>query len=211
MNQILFVNENYICSNFNKKYKILYIYLFTISICISILILFRMLYLSYSNFNRTQKTNLLKNKYNISALYNSNINYTELKLENDLSIIGLINIPKIEISYPILSNTTEDLLKISVCRFAGPLPNRIGNLCIAGHNYKNNSMFSNLDKLKVGDSVFITDLNGTNLEYIIYHKLKVSENNLSCVLSSQNVEITLITCNNTNNKERIIIKAKMKG
>ena len=91
------------------------------------------------------------------------------------------------------------------------MPNKIGNLCIAGHNYKSSSMFSKLHKLNIGDSIFITDLNNVRLEYVVYDKFKVKQNNLECTKSSNNVEVTLITCNDNNNKERVVIKAKMKG
>ena len=155
--------------------------------------------------------NMLKDKYNITTLYsNNNSNKSAIRLSNDISIIGLIEIPSINISYPILENSSENLLKISVCRFYGPLSNRKGNLCIAGHNYKNSMMFSKLYKLNKNDSVFITDLNNLRLEYIIYEKFKVKENNLDCTKDTSDTQITLITCNDTNNKERIVVKAKVK-
>lgn len=208
MNQILLTNDNYISKN--KNYKN-YLYLF---LCSTSIFLFSLLYLINSNFIRYKAlytTNLLQNKYHINTLYSSpNIN-NNLKLSNNLSIIGYIEIPKIKISYPIIENTDENLLKISVCKFSGPLPNRIGNLCIAGHNYKNNTMFSNLNLLDVENSIFITDLNNSKVEYIVYDKFKVKENNLDCRQNSNNVEITLITCNDINNSERIVVKAKMKG
>lgn len=153
---------------------------------------------------------MLKDKYNITTLYSSNEPYHAIQLSNEISIIGLIEIPSLNISYPILSNSSEDLLKISVCRFAGPLPNRIGNLCIAGHNYRNNLMFSKLYKLNTNDSIYITDLNNTKLEYVVYEKFKVKQNNLACTANTADTQITLVTCNEQNNKERIIIKAKVK-
>ena len=189
-----------------KKYFI--IFLFSIIVCI--IILFYFLYLWFLKLNTQNKTSLVKERYNINTLYSTNTNYNVLKLSNDISIIGLIDIPKINVSYPILSNSSENLLKISVCRFSGPLPNRIGNLCIAGHNYNNTLMFSKLNELNIGDSIYITDLNNTKLEYIIYNKFKVKENNLNCTKNSNFVELTLITCNNHNNKERIVLKAKVK-
>ena len=124
-----------------KKYFI--IFLFSIIVCI--IILFYFLYLWFLKLNTQNKTSLVKERYNINTLYSTNTNYNVLKLSNDISIIGLIDIPKINVSYPILSNSSENLLKISVCRFSGPLPNRIGNLCIAGHNYNNTLMFSKLN------------------------------------------------------------------
>ena len=122
----------------------------------------------------------------------------------------MIDIPIINISYPIISKTSEELLKISPCRFAGPFPNRFGNMCIAAHNYKNNLMFSKLNKLEKKDSIYITDLNKDKFEYIVYEKYISSEDDWSCINQQNNIEITLITCNTSNNKEIIIIKAKMK-
>lgn len=205
MNQILVIKNS---RNVNYK-KYLSLFFFSISSCIIIIIYFIFSY--FIKLNNINATNLLKSTYTINTLYGLNNNYTRLKFSNNIYIIGLIEIPKINISYPIIEYTTENHLKISVCRFSGPLPNRIGNLCIAGHNYKNNTMFSNIHQLNIGDSIYITDLNNTRLEYIVYNKFKVKENNLSCVNDSNNVEATLITCNSNNNSERIIIKAKVKG
>lgn len=215
MNQILVTKDNnYFYKDIilsKKKIKKKYLFIFFISIIICIIILFYLLYSYFSKLNENQKTNAIKEKYQVTALYSSNNNYDSIKLSDNISIIGLIEIPSINISYPILSNSSKDLLKISVCRFSGPLPNRNGNLCIAGHNYKNSMMFSKLYQLNIGDSIFITDLNNVKLEYIIYDKFKVKENNLECINDTNNIEITLITCNDNNNSERIIVKAKMKG
>jgi len=211
MNQILVINDNTFCSSKNFRNNKLYFYLFFISIITTILLLLYFFFNYCSLLAATHTTHLLKSKYNIGTLYPSSTNYTTLKLTNNISIIGLIEIPKINISYPIIENTTTDLLKISVCKLYGPSPNRIGNLCIAGHNYKNNSMFSKLHKLSIGDSFYITDLNDIKLKYIIYKKFVVNENNLECIKETDSIEVTLITCNNIDNSKRLIIKAKMEG
>jgi len=211
MNQILVIDNCLIYNNKNFKNSIIYLYLFFISISISLMLLFYFLCSHFISFKQSKKTNLLKNKYNISMLYTSDTSYTTIKLSNNISIIGSIGIPKINISYPIIENTTEDLLKVSVCRLSGPSPNRIGNLCIAGHNYKNTSMFSSLYKLNIGDFFYITDLNNVKLKYIIYRKFVVNENNLDCIQETDDIEVTLITCNNGDNSKRLVLKAKMEG
>ena len=71
-------------------------------------------------------------------------------------------------------------------------------------------MFSKLNNLNINDSIFITDLNNVRLEYIIFEKYIVKESNLNCTNTANNIELTLITCNDHNNKERIVIKAKVK-
>lgn len=214
MNQILVTKNNndffndFHYKNIKKQKK--YLIILSISISLFIIIVLYLLCSFFSKLEHKEKANILKSKYNISSLYPSNVEYTTLKLSNDISIIGLIEIPKINISYPILENSNENLLKISVCKFSGPLPNRIGNLCIAGHNYKNSLMFSKLYLLNINDSIYITDLNNTKLEYIVCDKYNVKENNLECIKISSKIELTLITCAN-NNSERLIIKAKVKG
>ena len=214
MNQILVTSDNHYYFQ-NKmltktRSRKTYLFIFSISISVCIILLFYLLFSYIIKLNQNEKTSILKDKYNISTLYSSNNQYNAIKLSNDISIIGLIEIPSINLSYPILSNTSESLLKISVCKFAGPLPNRNGNLCIAGHNYKNSMMFSKLHELDINDSIFITDLNNVRLEYIVYKKFKVKQNNLECAKNTTDVQITLITCNDYNNTERIVIKAKVK-
>ncbi len=123
--------------------------------------------------------------------------------------IGVINIPSINVNYPILSTYTDELLKIAPCKFHGPNPNEVGNLCIAGHNYKNSKFFSKVPTLELGDKIEITDLSGRMLTYTIYDKFIVNPDELECTsqLTNGKKEITLITCTN-DNKQRHIIKAR---
>lgn len=158
----------------------------------------------------------LLNNYSLTTLY-QNLEDTQntvrpQKVQVTYSnpfVIGMIRIDKINVNYPILSESNRDLLKISLCRFAGPMPNEIGNLCIAGHNYVDYKMFSRLHELENGDVIDIYDLNGTKITYIVFDKFEVKPNDLSC--TSQNVGenkiVTLLTCNNVNGK-RTVVKAK---
>ena len=124
--------------------------------------------------------------------------------------IGVINIPSINVNYPILSTYTDELLKIAPCKFHGPNPNEVGNLCIAGHNYRNSKFFSKVPNLQLGDTIEITDLSGRMLTYTVYDKFIVNPDELSCTsqLTNGKKEITLITCTN-DNKQRHIIKARV--
>ena len=111
--------------------------------------------------------------------------------------------------YPIFSETTTELLKISPCKFWGPEPNEVGNFCIVGHNYKNSKFFSKVPNLENGDIIEITDLTGRTINYIVYDKYIVDPENVDCTSQKTNgrKEITLITCTN-DNSQRYIIKAK---
>lgn len=123
--------------------------------------------------------------------------------------IGVINIPSINVNYPILSTYSDELLKIAPCKFHGPNPNEVGNLCIAGHNYRNSKFFSKVPDLEKGDIIEITDLGGTTLEYAVYDKYIVNPDELECTsqLTGGKKEVTLITCTD-DNKQRYIIKAR---
>lgn len=122
--------------------------------------------------------------------------------------IGRIYIPKINVDYPILSETTTELLKISPCKFWGADPNKVGNFCIVGHNYRNNLFFSKVPTLEYGDIIEITDLSGNTMQYSVYDKYQVDPNDTSCTtqLTNGRTEITIITCTN-DSKQRVIVKA----
>lgn len=126
---------------------------------------------------------------------------------NQYSIVGIVNIPKINCRYPIIAETTDPMLKVSVCKFWGSAPNEVGNLCIIGHNYKNSKFFSKVPSLIVGDIIEITDLSGRTLQYKAYDIYTVDPSDTRCTsqLTQGKKEVTLITCTN-DTKQRVIVK-----
>lgn len=122
--------------------------------------------------------------------------------------VATVNIPKLNLSYPVLSETSDNLLKISPCKFWGPDPNEIGNFCIVGHNYRNKKFFSKVPTLEMGDTVKLTDLSGRTLTYKIYDKYTVDPTDVRCTsqLTNGKKEVTLITCTN-DSKQRVVVKA----
>lgn len=125
------------------------------------------------------------------------------------NIEGIITIPKIDIKYPILSETTDDSMKKSIVKFWGPKINEIGNYTMAGHNNKDGTMFGKTKHLENGDIIKITDLKNNTIEYEIFNIYSIDPNDVSCVESVEpgTREITLITCNK-GHKERLIVKAR---
>lgn len=209
MNQIIFSeheNVKDIKKNIRKKFKFL---LYSSIVLIFVAILYFLYSYYISNKNESISKGLL-NSFNLERLYVNN-NYVTVPLNSnrDYFVIGAIEIPSIKINYPILSDTNDELLKISPCRFYGPFPNEVGNLCIAGHNYDNNQFFSNLYKLNIDDEIIIYDSSNSLIKYYIYDKYETNKNDTSCTSQDTNgrKEITLVTCNNFNGN-RLIIKAK---
>ena len=124
-------------------------------------------------------------------------------------VIGTIEIPKIDIKYTIIIESNEDSLSKSVTRVGNGKVNEIGNLCIAGHNYIDGSMFGKIDKLENGDEIYILDLYGNKQTYKVFNKYITNPNDVSVVENAKTdkKEVTLITCTN-GNKNRLIIKAE---
>lgn len=126
-------------------------------------------------------------------------------------VIGTIQISKIDLEYPILIETTEDSLTKSITRFGDGKVNEVGNLCLAGHDYINNSMFGGINKLENGDEIVIMDLYGNKVTYTVFDKYNTDPNDTSVLdsIDSSKREVTLITCTN-GNKDRLIIRATEK-
>lgn len=228
MNQILqknldkdnFDNENEATANLEttkrvrtnpnkKRYK----FIFKIQFFISILLLAIIVYIitnNLLNLNKKEKysSQILEN-YNITRLY-ANLNETLDNFENSNStyVIGIIEIPKINIYYPIFSNCDENLLQISPCKIYGQLPGQVGNLCIAGHNYDNNKFFSKISNLNINDEIILYDNSNKKFSYAVSEIYEVKPDDVSPIYSydKNSKQLTLITCNNLNNN-RIIVNA----
>lgn len=126
--------------------------------------------------------------------------------------IGVVRIPKLNIEYPILSKTTDELMKVAPCKFHGGNPNEVGNLCIVAHNYRRkNVFFSDVKNMVVGDIVEIQDLSQRTLQYEVYDIHTVMPDNVDDTTQKTNgrKEVTLITCTD-DSKQRIIVRCKEK-
>ena len=207
MNQILSTNlKNYKKVKNREFFKLQF---FISSIIFSILIISFIFYFISINKKEKISTKVI-DSYNISKLYSNNSDYN--MYDNNNNIFGIIEIPKINIYYPIFSNINDDLLKIAPCKFYGNNLNKNDNICIAGHNYNNSLFFSNIVLLSANDEIYIYNNEGRKYIYSVSKMYEVKYNDLSPIFDyDQNSrELTLITCNNLNSN-RIIVKAKQKS
>lgn len=206
MNQIL-ITKKYIYKS--RKKKIRFKLQFYISAILFIILTTVFSTLTYSKSKNEEISKELLDSFS-NSLYANYQNDIISKVNNNSFVIGIIEIEKIKLNYPILSTQSKELLEISPCRFAGPLPNNVGNLCIAGHNYADKRFFGRLKELSLNDKISIYDLSGKKLDYIIYEKREILSTDLSCTSqeTNGNIIVTLITCNNISGK-RLQIKAKV--
>lgn len=187
------------------------------NIILIILALILLVVISIIAFKRIN--NQIKGKELINTVADIKVKLEEIKeSENDektitkykgYDIVGIIEIPKINIEYPIINQTSDETMALSITKFWGNNVNDIGNFTMAGHNYFDGTMFSNTNKLNIEDTIKMTDLDGKTIEYKVFDKYIIDPNDVKCVQSvKENTrEITLITCINGRNN-RLVVKAR---
>ncbi len=230
MNQILVTEKLYITPEIKRKKK-LYKFEFFISLVVVCVL---SSYYIYAEYDRTKSEEVSQEI--LAEIDNTTINQDDgilrVALEADTqeqnveiqetesnkyvtqsgatyTTEAVLNIPSLGINYPVLSDTSEELLKISLNKFWGPSPNTVGNYCIVGHNYRNSLFFSNNKKLANGDNIYITDNSGTKIKYVIYNKYETTPEDTDYMLrdTAGKKEISLSTCTDDSSK-RLIIWAK---
>ena len=103
--------------------------------------------------------------------------------------IGVLDIPALELSLPIISEWSYDALQIVPCRYSGSA--YLDNLVIAGHNYR--SHFASLPQLQPGDTVTFTDMDGNVFSYAVSSLETLSSYAISD-MTSGDWDLTLFTC-----------------
>lgn len=199
MNQILETKKNK-----NKILRILKIQIFTSILGILCVCAF---------FYTRENSNSYSDTFSKILSLNTEIN-SIYKTQNTAhsNIFGKIEIPKIGLDYIVFNEFTEELLKLSPCKFYGPDINKTGNIAIAGHNYDNHTFFSDINKLSIEDEIYLYSNDNIKYIYSVYKTYETFENDLECLKSNfiNSKELTLITCNNSNRK-RLIVKAIIKN
>lgn len=186
------------------------------------LLLIVYLFLYWQNLHRDElySDSLLSN-YNLTRLY-ANSESSNTLYSNDFfsildanssnnPILGIIKIKAINVYYPFFAYYSDENLKLSPCRFFGPEPGRIGNVCILGHNYNNDKFFSNVSLLKPNDEIVLYDNLQNSFYYFVENVYEVNNSDFSPIYDydKNGMFLTLITCNNVNNN-RIIVRACVK-
>lgn len=145
-----------------------------------------------------------------SNIINNNSSSQTTTTYKGFTVVGTIQIPTINLKYPILEKLSPKSLKTSVVlMYTAQGLNNEGNSVIIGHNYRNGTMFSNVDKLKNGDYIYITDTTGRKVRYQIYNMYRASGSESDYIARNTNGkrEISLSTCTD-DSKARTIVLAR---
>lgn len=128
------------------------------------------------------------------------------------NVIAIVNIPKVDIRYPVVEGTTAEILKKSLGHFEGTaLAGEVGNFCVAGHrNSSYAKYFNRLDEVNVGDEI-IVETRTNKYTYIVNKIFKIHETETEVLDQTDEKKITLITCTNGYKpKYRIVVQGILK-
>lgn len=103
--------------------------------------------------------------------------------------IGVVEIPALGLSLPVMSGWSYPDLKIAPCRYAGSAYQ--GDLIIMAHNYR--SHFGNLKNLSIGDEVVFRDVDGNEFRYEAV-ELETLEKTAVEEMQAGDWDLTLFTC-----------------
>lgn len=102
--------------------------------------------------------------------------------------IGVLEIPSMEIKLPVLKDWSESLLRMAPCLYEG---NLYDGMIIAGHNYR--SHFGPITRLKAGDAVRFTDVDGNVWNYTVTGTEIIDGSDVEG-MEAGNWDLTLFTC-----------------
>lgn len=159
--------------------------------------------------NTTESLNTTETNTNTNKNTSSSSSKVSTQTYKGFTVVGKIEIPKTNVSYPVLERATEASMKVSVAIAYGAGLNQVGNTVIMGHNYRNGTFFSNNKKLENGDLIYITDTTGNRIKYTIYNVYTTGSDDFDYATrdTAGKREISLSTCTD-DVKSRLVIWAK---
>ena len=187
-----------------KRAKILLVLLlFLIVFIISVVISAKYFSAKYSEKKQLKIAN--------NIISNGNKNETEIITNNELeeneNVIGILEIPKIDLIAPIQEGTDLDTLKVAIGHFSES-SFWTGNVALASHNRsKYVQYFERINELQSGDEIIYKTKFGTR-KYIVYDSKIIESTDWSVIENTENNIITLITCIMNDSSSRLCVKAK---
>lgn len=124
-----------------------------------------------------------------------------LEIEGNL-YIGLLELPTIGVSIPVMREWSYPALRLSPCRFSGSAYR--DDLIVAGHNYA--AHFARLHELEPGDEVVFIDVEGRRFRYTVTERQLIDPQALE-TLRAGDWDLTLFTCT-TGGGQRVSVRCE---
>ncbi len=125
--------------------------------------------------------------------------------------IAVIDIPKINVSQVVVSGTKESDLSKGPGHYSGTaMPGQAGNIAIAGHRTTHGAPFNGLANLAPGDPIYLTDIYGHRMTYVVaLTPYPVQPSNVSVLNYFGDNRLTLTTCNpEFSARQRLVVVAE---
>jgi sortase A len=103
--------------------------------------------------------------------------------------IGVLRIPALNLSLPVMNDWSYDRLKISPCRYSGSAEDN--TMVIAAHNYRRH--FGSIHLLPYGSEMTFTDADGNTILYAIAEIETLEATDIKG-MSASDYDLTLFTC-----------------
>ncbi len=118
--------------------------------------------------------------------YNKEMTVVEIE---DNGYIGCLSIPALKINLPVMSEWEYESLKTAPCRYYGST--KTNDLVIAAHNYF--CHFGKISKLKSGDKISFTDMDGIVTDYQV-NAVDILSPAAVEEMTNGEYDLTLFTC-----------------
>jgi sortase A len=128
--------------------------------------------------------------------------------------IDHLQIPAIGVDKYVVEGTDENNLREGPGHYTGTAyPGQVGNTAIAGHRTTYGAPFFELNNLKTGDKILLTDLNDHTWIYVVDQApVVVSPSDVSVLDPTTFAQLTLTTCNpRFEATNRLVVFAKLQG
>lgn len=103
--------------------------------------------------------------------------------------IGFISFPTLGLELPVMADWSDAQLKIAPCRYSGSI--FTDDLVLMAHNYKKH--FGPIRRLKAGDTVIFTDMDGGIYEYRVIAQEVLGPQAVED-MTAGDYDLTLFTC-----------------
>ena len=122
-------------------------------------------------------------------------------------VIGVVGLPDLGLSLPVLADYTQDLLAVAPCRYTDDLALEPGQLVVAGHNYRTH--FGRLGELAPGSRITWQNLDGVTYTYTVTEVTEIDAGDREA-LEQGDWDLTLFTCDVTRTR-RILVRAALEA
>lgn len=164
---------------------------------------------------RTKFNSVKHAKYDNKVIHDFDYKDYKAAIDNDIInkySIGTITIPSVGIKEPILEGVSNQKLSVGVVTVKPNQKPGQGNYALAGHNQLNNGklLFGNLAYVKPGNQIIISTKEGTFKYQVTQIDKRLSAAHGEIIDDNQGEGIvTLYTCNNQTNNDRIFVRGRL--